>query len=419
MKTFIAIGLIFLSSISIAVSAQIEDRILTLDQALVQVLEHHPQLKIDAYEARVIAARIKMAALKPADSIKVEMEDFGGTGNAQFFRGVQTTLSLARILELGNKSAYRSNVVKQESYVLRDIQDAERLDLLAETVRRFIQVVVNQEKIALAKNALTVTNNTKAIVEKRISAAISPIAERYRIDIDLARLEIALEHAEHELASSKVMLSSMWNVVDPDFDIASADIFKLEEVLNVEAYAQLLDRNPDLIRLATQQRLSDARSQLARIKQKPDIEISGGVRYIGSSDDVGFILSANIPFGTAKRAAPAIEASEYLGKIDPLAFEHKKTELYVTLYDIYQELLHNKIAVELLQERIIPSAQKAVQGYEKLYSTGRYSLLELVDAQRTLLNSRSQLLESVTNFHRFRIEIDRLTGALVATGAAQ
>ena len=174
-----------------------------------------------------------------------------------------------------------------------------------------------------------------------------------------------------------------------------------------------------MIRLTTQQRLSDARSQLARIKQKPDIEISGGVRYLGSSDDVGFILSANIPFGSVQRAAPAIEEAEFLGMIDPLAFEQKKTELYVTLYDIYQELSHSKIAVELLQGRIIPSAEKALQDYEKLYSTGRYSLLELVEAQRTLLNSRSQLLESVADFHRYRIEIDRLTGALITTGVTQ
>jgi outer membrane protein, heavy metal efflux system len=416
MKILIAIGLILLSS-NFVVAATTGNQTITLDQAIIKVLEHHPQLKIDAYESRALAARIKMAALKPADSIKIEMEDFAGTGEASSFSGLQTTLSLARVLELGNKSTYRTNVVKQESYVLRDIQDAERLDLLAETVRRFIQVVINQEKVTLAEEALTVTSNTKAIVEKRISAAISPTAERHRIDIDLARLELALEHAEHELVSSKVMLSSMWNDVEPDFNIASADIFKLEEVLNIEAYAQLLDHNPDLIRFTTQQRLTDARLQLARIKQKPDIEISGGVRYLGSSDDVGFILSANIPFGTAQRAAPAIEEAEFLGMIDPLAFEQKKTELYVTLYDIYQELSHSKIATELLQQRVIPSAQKAVQDYEELYSTGRYSLLELVDAQQTLLNSRSQLLESVANFHRFRIEIDRLTGALVTTGA--
>ncbi len=417
MKTLVAICLVFLSSINITVSAQIDNRTITLDQAIVRVLQHNPKLKIDAYEARALAARIKLAALKPADSIKIQVEEFAGTGEASSFRSVQTTLSLSRVLELGNKSTYRSNVVQQESYVLRDIQDAERLDLLAETVRRFIQVVVNQEKVALAEEALTVIDNTKTIVEKRISAAISPTAEHHRIEIDLARLELTLEHAEHELASSKVMLSSMWNDVEPDFSIANADIFKLEEVLSVEAYAQLLDHNPDLIRFTTQQRLVDARIQLARIKQKPDIEISGGIRYLGSSDDVGFMLSANIPFGTAQRAAPAIEEAEISGMIDPLAFEQKKTELYVTLYDIYQELSHSKVAVEILQQRIIPSAQKAVEDYEKLYSTGRYPLLELVDAQRTLLNSRSQLLESVANFHRFRIEIDRLTGALATTGA--
>ncbi len=419
MKTFIALSLILLSSKTVVVAAESDNRILTLEQAIVQVLEHHPQLRIADYEAKAIAARIKIAALRPADSVKIEMENLGGTGEARFFRGVETTLSLARILELGNKSTFRTNVVKQESYVLRDIQDAERLDLLAETARRFIQVVVGQEKVILANEALKVATKIKEIVEKRIDAARSPIAERHRIDIDLARLELALEHAEHELSSSKVMLSSMWNNTNPDFDNANADIFKLDEVFAVDVYAQLLDRNPDLIRFATQQRLADVRLRLAQIKRKPDIEISGGIRYLGASDDVGFVLSANIPFGTSQRAAPAIEEAEFLGMIDPLEFEQKKTELYVTLYSIYQELSHSKIAADLLQKRIIPSAQDALHEYEILYSTGRYSLLELVEAQRTLLNSRSQLLESVANFHRYRIEIDRLTGAPVTTGETQ
>lgn len=418
MKILITIGLILLSS-NVVVAATTGNQTITLDQAIIKVLEHHPQLKIDAYAARALAARIKMAALKPADSIKVEVEDFAGTGEASSFRGMQTTLSLARVLELGNKSTYRSNVVKQESYVLRDMQDAKRLDLLAETTRRFIQVVANQEKLTLAEEALSIANNTKEIVEKKINAAISPKAERHRVDIDIARLQLALEHAEHELKSSKVMLSSMWNETVPDFNSVNADIFRLDEVLTVDAYAQLLDRNPDIVRFTTQQRLADARLQLARIKQKPDIELSGGIRYLNSSDDVGFILSANIPFGTVERAAPAIEETEMLNMIDPLAMEQKMTELYATLYEIYQELSHSKKAARLLEDKIIPTAQQALQDYEKLYSTGRYSLLDLVDAQRTLLNSRSQLLESVADFHRYRIEIDRLTGALITTGVTQ
>jgi cobalt-zinc-cadmium efflux system outer membrane protein len=332
---------------------------------------------------------------------------------------MQTTLSLARVLELGNKSTYRSNVIKQESYVLRDLQDAERLDLLAETTRRFLQVVVNQEKVKLANEALVIANNTKEIVEKKIKAAISPTVERYRVGIDIANLHLAMEHAEHELETSKVMLSSMWNETIPNFGSVSAELFRLDEVLTVDAYAQLLERNPDLIRFTTQQRLADARLQLARIKQKPDIELSGGIRYLNASDDVGFLLSANIPFGTAERSAPAIEEAEMLNMIDPLAMEQKKTELFATLFEIYQELLHRKTLKNLLQENIIPSAQQALKEYEKLYSTGRYSLLELVEAQRTLLNSRSRLLEAVADFHLYRIEIDRLTGAFITTGVAQ
>lgn len=419
MRSLIATGLILLSSKFAVAATQTNDQSIMLEHAIVKVLEHHPQLRIDAYEARALAARIKMAALKPADSIKIEMEDFAGTGDASSFRGLQTTLSLARVLELGNKSTYRSDVVKQESYVLRDMQDAERLDLLAETTRRFIKVVVNQEKVTLAEEALSIANNTKEIVEKKISAAISPTAERHRADIDIAHLQLALEHAKHELKSSKVMLSSMWNLTVPDFQRANAELFRLDEVLSVDAYAQLLERNPDLIRFTTQQRLADARLQLARIKQMPEIEISGGIRYLNSSDDVGFVLSANIPFGTVERAVPAIEEAEMLNMIDPLALDQKKTELYVTLYEIYQELSHSKTAAKLLEENIIPTAQQALRDYEKLYSTGRYSLLDLVEAQRTLLNSRSQLLESVADFHRYRIEIDRLTGALISTGVTQ
>lgn len=419
MKTLITISLILLSSKFTLAATETSNQSITLEQVIVKVLKHHPQLKIDAYESRVLAARIKIAAQKPIDSIRVQLEDFAGTGDTSSFRGLETTLSLARVLELGNKSEYRSNVVKQESYVLRDFQDAERLDLLAETTRRFIQVVVNQEKVSLAEEALAIANDTKAIVEKKIKAAISPEVERHRVDIDIAKLQLALEHAKHEYESSKVMLSSMWNETLPDFGIANAELFRLDDILRIDAYAQLLERNPELVRFTTQQRLADARLQLARIKQKPDIELSGGIRYLNSSDDVGFLISANIPFGTVERAAPAIEEVEALNMIDPLAMEQKKTELYATLFEIYQELLHSKNAAKILGDNVIPTAQQALKDYEKLYRTGRYSLLELVEAQRTLLNSRSQLLESVADFHRYRIEIDRLTGALITTGVTQ
>ena len=399
-----------------AVSAPVSAAGLSLDQVLVKVLENHPQLKIADYEARAIAARIKIAAQRPADRIKIEAQNFGGSGEARWLGNVETTLSLARVLELGNKSAFRAAVATQEAHLLRDRQAALRLDLLTEAARRFLRVAFDQERLLIAAEAVRQTRKTRAIVASRIQAGVAPLAERYRIDIDLAQQELELEDAEHELASARIRLAALWNDLEPGFTEVSAGLYALAQPLAFKTYAGLLERNPDLIRFNTQQRLAEARLRLATIRRKPDIELNAGLRYLGASNDIGFVLSASLPLGSASRAGPAIEEAALLSRIDPLALEQQRAELSATLYVLYQELLHNRTTAEQLEQRIIPATERAVEEYAKLYDAGRLSLLELVEAQRKRRHARRQLLESAYHFHRLQLEIDRLTGAPVLTG---
>ncbi len=51
-----------------------------------------------------------------------------------------------------------------------------------------------------------------------------------------------------------------------------------------------------------------------------------------------------------------------------------------------------------------------LRAYEKGYRAGRYSLLELIQAQETLLNARQEAIMAAASYHRYRIEIERLTG---------
>jgi cobalt-zinc-cadmium efflux system outer membrane protein len=70
-----------------------------------------------------------------------------------------------------------------------------------------------------------------------------------------------------------------------------------------------------------------------------------------------------------------------------------------------------------LRDNILPLAETSLRDYEKGYLAGRYSLLELNIAQRTLLDSRLEHVMAAADYHRYRIEIDRLTGAGLSTGA--
>ena len=54
--------------------------------------------------------------------------------------------------------------------------------------------------------------------------------------------------------------------------------------------------------------------------------------------------------------------------------------------------------------------------YEKGYAAGRYSFLELTEAQQLLIDLKLEVVITASDYHRYQIEIDRLTGAGLSTG---
>jgi cobalt-zinc-cadmium efflux system outer membrane protein len=70
----------------------------------------------------------------------------------------------------------------------------------------------------------------------------------------------------------------------------------------------------------------------------------------------------------------------------------------------------------MLRRRIIPEAERALRDFEKGYALGRYSFLELLNAQRTLLGARLEAVQLAADYHRYQTQIDRLTGGGLMTG---
>jgi cobalt-zinc-cadmium efflux system outer membrane protein len=138
---------------------------LTLDAALLAVLENNPVLLAGDYQARAAAARIRQAQQSTSVQVKLELENFAGSGDFSGDDLLETTLSLGKVLELGNKADLRGEVAHNEAALLENERDAERLDLLAEATRRFIHVVVDQERLKIARDKLPVAERTAVIVD--------------------------------------------------------------------------------------------------------------------------------------------------------------------------------------------------------------------------------------------------------------
>ena len=62
------------------------------------------------------------------------------------------------------------------------------------------------------------------------------------------------------------------------------------------------------------------------------------------------------------------------------------------------------------------AAEQALGDYTRGYNAGRYSLLELTQAQETLLQARLEALDAAGDHHENRIQIDRLVGTDLVSG---
>jgi len=415
MRQLVIYLLLVFSSASFAEDQQTYNK-LTLEQAIINVLELSPLLKAADYESKAAASRIRAAQLSPAYRTAIELENFGGNGIHSGSNLLETTLSLSKVLELGDKAELRGELSHNKAMLLRNEQDSKRLDLLAETTKRFIKVITDQERLINANNSVDLAKRSKKVVEQRVKAGKSPNAELRRAKITLAKQQLELEHAEHNLATSWLKLVILWGETNINFTTADAKLFEIEQVAPFDTLVKLLERNPDLVGYATEQRLATTRSLLAKSGSQSDIEISGGVRHFSFTDDTALLLSLNIPLGSASRASSNIEESKMLGLRDPYVYEQRRLALYATLFEVHQEIKHAVDALTALRETIIPQAESVLHDYEKGYAAGRYSFFELSEAQRLLLDSRLDAVMAAADYHRYRIEIDRLTGAGLPTG---
>lgn len=389
---------------------------LTLREAFAETLRGNPALQSFAYKLKAQDGRAATAALAPAPELGFTAENLAGTGEARGFTATEFTLTLSRVIELGDKRQRRIAVAGAERALLEADREAQQLDLLADVLRDFIAVAADQARCALAGEAVQLAEATRRAVDARVKAARAPLAEGSRAEIALTRARLEAEAAERQAAADRQQLAAYWGEETPHFERVAADLEMLPPVDAFDALAAGLTLNPALARFLSEARLRDAELQLAVAARAPDVQLGAGIRRLQLGNDEAFVLSANLPlsFGRA-RTQGAITTAEAERERLALDEQAARLRLRTELFGLYSELSQARSEFEALGRTLLPQAEQALQQAEYAWQRGRYSYLEWIDAQRELLELRRQRIEAAASYHRLLAEIERLTGEPLAT----
>jgi cobalt-zinc-cadmium efflux system outer membrane protein len=385
---------------------------LTIEAAIAQALETGPRTAAAQARRQAAAAGVDQADVAPNPELSVEMENFQGSGPYRDFRSSERTYSLSQTLELGGKRGARVDAAR--AGLSRATYDLEisRLDLTRDVKLAFAEALAADADKALAEDQVRLAGEVERAIQARLEAGREAPIQLSRAEIARRQAQMVLDQAKRRAQLARQMLAGLTGIQQPGLRLVDDWFTRLHSAPAVQT-----GESADLLRQQTAVRQGRADLAVERAKAIPDVTVSAGFRQFREGNDNAFLVGVSVPIPVfdQNRGAIARARAELTAAEADLAAERIDRERRLAAATVNLAAAHDNATA--LQSQIIPTAETAFAAAQEGYRQGKFSYLEVLEAQRTLFEARRDLINSLQGFHNARAELDRLTATAAVTGA--
>ena len=377
---------------------------LTLEQALKLALDANPTLSAARREVDAAAAQVLQGSLRPNPEFTYKTDDASQVSRS-------STVEIGLPFETAGKRDARVRAADLGRQVALSDLDGRALRVRAAVVAAFFDVLAAQELAVLATDSVRLAQRATDIASKRVAAGkVSPVEET-RARVAEAGVRVTQTQADSELRNARRRLSSLWGNPTPNFSSAHGEVERLGELPSADAIERRLAASPLLQRAQHELERRKSLVSLEQSRAVPDFMLNVGVRRSLETPGNLAVLGVTVPLPVANRNQGNI--LEALRREDKARDELHATE--VALASDVQQALERVRArrdeAELLRRDVLPGARSAYDAATIGFENGKFSFLEVLDAQRTLFAVKSQYLNALMSFHRAQAELESLLGA--------
>ena len=412
---FIALTLAFIGA-GLPARAQSEpDGVLDLRQALELALVHSPELTASSHGVSAAEGTARQAGALSNPRLGIQASEFGGSGTRSGYGGAETSVQLSQSVELGGKRGKRQRVAQAEARLTGWEYQAKRLDVLSQTKKSFVDVLLAQGRLGLTESLLAVAEDVHKAASQRVSSGKVAPLEETKAGVEMASARIARDRANRELDTARKRLAASWGGTIPVFTEAAGDLSAIADIPSMEKLFATLDQTPEIAR--EREVLTSGRESLAlaRAERIPDIEISAGVSRFEADGSTAGIVGVSIPLPLFDRNAGGIFAAKHQAL--RAEYEQRAISLGVKtdLAEAYNRLETARAAALAIKADLLPGAQQAFDTAQIGYRAGKYGYLDVLDTQRTLSEAKSGYLDVLAAYHKAAADVERLAGTPLNT----
>lgn len=386
---------------------------ITLRDAVALALAQSPDLVAFDWGRRAAEARQLQAGRRPNPVATVMLEDLARTDRAADTASAvqpQATIQLSQLVELGGKRAARQQLARREQDLAGWDYEAARLDVLSRVTSAYYSVLAGQHAVTHATDSLTLARQVHRTASERVAAGVVSPIEETRAEVLVASAQMDVDRTKRALDARRRQLVAHWGHTAAVFERAAGDLSAMPPMPTLLALDEALASSPDLVRWTSEIERRRAALTVARSLRVPDLTVSAGYRRFTSLGSQAAVVGVAVPLPWFDRNTDGIRAADADVARARAEADAARLHLQSRLADVHRALVSAGDDVETLRTRIVPGAQSVFEAVREGYQLGRFGLMEVLDAQRTLAAANRDYFEALAAVHQAAIGVERLVG---------
>jgi cobalt-zinc-cadmium efflux system outer membrane protein len=355
-------------------------------------------------EAATAARRV--AGLRPNPEVQAQVENIAGTGVYKGLRSSETTVGVALPLELGGKRQARVGLATARLSRAQIQTEIARADLRLRITQLYIEAAAAERRSEVLGEQAGIAANAFRIASDRVQVGdVGPI-EQQRAEVLRINAQIAADSAARQAQAARANLQTLLSTpITGSLDRAwfdRIDGYGPPRPIEVEGTLTLAAAEADV-------RTADAQVRVARSLRVPDLTVSTFARRLEATNDTAAVVGISIPIPLFNNGSAFVAQS--------------RSEQTVAVAQRNLALIDTRQAIASAQTEVanaaataraaggpgLAAAQEAARIARIGWTQGKFDQLALLDAERTLSQTRQTYVDALAAYHDAQARLDRLT----------
>ena len=378
---------------------------MSLPEALSAAFANNPELAAAGREIGIAEGERRQAGLIPNPELAWEMEDTRRDTST-------STLTLSQPLELGGKRGTRIALAGVGQAIAQLDLERQRNGLRADVVQAYHAALRAQTAVELAQQSQTLTERGLRVVQGRVSAGQSSPVEATRAQVQLAQAQAEQRRAATQRTVAYQALARLTGSPLAAFDQLPASNLSPGQAPSADTLLDQVEQTAEWRLAAAQVERGEASLGAEKALRIPNLTVSVGSQYSREDRDRVNVVGLSMPLplfdrnqGNVLAAARRADQARDLRNAVELRLRSETRSAVDQWRTAMQE-------VQAYDRTILPSAQQAVDTATRGFEMGKFAFLDVLDAQRTLIDARGLYLEALASATDARAQVERIYGDL-------